>query len=158
MLCFSPRFFIRQRKRCADVSSRIECIIDSRVILGCFYHASNSLAWVCECMGSIFIVFFFSFHHGCSQSSPASLCLEMHAIRWFFAAFHCLWRCFTRKDLWMRPELVCVFASFSSFFRVVLRAVWQALVKACQTFFFPQSSWLIKHVDKGWYDNAGVLF
>ena len=67
-LFFTPRFFIRQRKRCADVSSRIECIIDSRVILGGFYHASNSLAWVCECMGSIFIVFFFSFHYGCYKA------------------------------------------------------------------------------------------
>ena len=75
MLCFSPRFFIRQRKRCADVSSRIECIIDSRVILGGFYHASNSLAWVCECMGSIFIVFFFSFVYNAVHQARVFKCM-----------------------------------------------------------------------------------
>ena len=126
MLCFSLRFFIRQRKRCADVSSRIECIIDSRVILGGFYHASNSLAWVCECMGSIFIAFFFSFHHGCSQSSPASL-------------YSCVFKCMPFVDFLLclifygdvlqakfvecalNLSVFCLF--FHLFFRVVLRAV-----------------------------------
>ena len=143
MLCFSPRFFIRQRKRCADVSSRIECIIDSRVILGGFYHASNSLAWVCECMGSIFIVFS-SVLFTMQSTKPVSL-NACHSLIFFYVSFSIE---MSYKQSSLNARWTCLFfASFSSFYRVVLRAVWQALLKASQTFVFPQSLWFIKRID-----------
>ena len=132
MLCFSPRFFVQQRKRCADVSSRIECIIDSRVILGGFYHASNSLAWVCECMGSIFIVFS-SVLFTMQSTKPVSL----NACHWvFFAVFHFLWRCLTSKDRWMRPELVCFLPLFHRFSELCLEPSDRPWWRLPQTFVF----------------------
>ena len=136
MLCFPPRFFIQQRKRCADVSSRIECIIDSRVILGGFYHASNSLAWVCECMGSIFIVFFFSFHYGCYKAVQQACVFKCMPFVDFFAVFHFLWRCLTSKDRWMRPELVCFLPLFHRFSELCLEPSDRPWWRLPQTFVF----------------------